>query len=63
VVSGGFGNGAAGQAGSAGPELGPGESGWMFADGEVALENFGTTPAVAFVFGAIPTDSPILTVK
>jgi len=35
----------------------------MFADGEVALENFGTTPAVAFVFGAIPTDSPILTVK
>jgi hypothetical protein len=62
TLAGGFGNGSAGMAGIVtGPEVYAGEAVRMNAGGVVALENFGTTPTIALIFGTLPTESPIFT--
>jgi len=62
-VVGGFGTGFAGQAGSAGPEVFPGEAAWMTPGTVLALENHGLISTTALVFGALPNDATVLTTR
>jgi len=62
-IVGGFGTGFAGQAGSAGPEVFPGEAAWMTPGTVLALENHGLISTTALVFGALPVDATVLTTR